>query len=171
MSFYQKSIEFQINNFLELYLSKGTIKRMKKEEQYLEYFGAENIKYTRQNSNIYLRCEHNNNEFKIPIPFEFPFRSPTTFYVNNLNYRNILRFNKDTFVSNELKKLNIDCLCCTTKLCNNNWSPVIKFFNFIEEYYNNKKLILKLCNKYWFSKFCNNNNIILEIEELILSFI
>ena len=166
-----QGIEFSIEDVIELYLSKPCIKRINKEKQFLEHFGVSNMKLTRLSSIVYLRFEYNNILFKVPIPYEYPFRAPATLYVNSKSYRDLLCFPKDSFVGQELKKYNISCLCCTTKLCSQNWSPAIKFFNLVEEYFKNKRFILNLCNKYWFSKFCQQNNIILEIELLILSFI
>lgn len=166
-----QGIEFDVGKVIELYLSKSCIKRVNKEIQLLEHYGTKNIRLTRQNSIIYLRFEINNLKFKIHVPINFPFRAPGYIEINDKNYREMLVFKNNKFINNELTKINIKCLCCTSKLCTNNWTPTIKIYNFIEEYQKNKKLILNLCNKYWFSKYCQENNIILEIEELILSFI
>ena len=39
------------------------------------------------------------------------------------------------------------------------WTPTIRIFNIINEYENNKILINTLFNKYWFLKYCQNNEI------------
>jgi hypothetical protein len=81
--------------------------------------------------------------YKFVIGRNYPFIAPTVF-LNNHTYKKLLA-SKTKYEVNNLKKLyNIDCLCCVSLTCTNNWSPREMLHNIIDEikYYKKIKKVL-----------------------------
>ena len=97
---------------------------------------------------------------------DYPFRPPK-FFIDGKKYRDILCLN-DPILKGYLRKLNIQCLCCNTKLCHHLWVPCINLVNIVEEYVENRELISRLLKIYYVKKICEQNNIhCLELHDLI----
>lgn len=71
------------------------------------------------------------NEIKIMLPKNYPFHPPQVF-IQNKDYKYSLQCNSKR-ISNKLKQQNTDCLCCSTILCDNNWSPAFTIINIMNE--------------------------------------
>lgn len=70
-------------------------------------------------------------EIKITLPKHYPFHPPQVF-INNNDYKRSLQCHS-TKITHYLKQRNIDCLCCSTVLCDNNWSPTYTIIKIIDE--------------------------------------
>ena len=69
-------------------------------------------------------------EIEMKIPDMYPFRPPEI-KVNNKNYYHLLK-------TSNLRKINQPyCLCCSTIICNSNWSPSHGLMHIINEIYQN----------------------------------
>ena len=100
----------------------------------------------------------------------YPF-SPPKLYINNNNYSNMLCLKGDLY-SQLFKKMDINCLCCNSFFCNNNWSPAKKIIDIIEEYKYNKKIITNVIYKKHIKQILESKNILaLEIYEKICCYL
>jgi len=105
--------------------------------------------YSKDFNNINLIKENNNdivilrkkNEYKFVLDSTYPFNKPKFFYINDINYTKILRINNKKFLIYLKKIYGLDCLCCSSLNCNNNWSPCNRLYHFIEEF--NKNILIK----------------------------
>jgi hypothetical protein len=78
--------------------------------------------------------------YQFIISHEYPFRPPVTVSVNHIHFKRYLEV-KSPKTLNELRKYyNINCLCCGSISCNNNWTPAVDILRFISEYNNIKKV-------------------------------
>ena len=109
------------------------------------------------------------NIYKFIIDKSYPFKSPYAF-INNIEYYNLLKINSE-FINNELCKLDIKCLCCTTILCSSIWYPGKSILSVVEEYKKNKSIINKIIKKQYVIKICSQNNIPLELCDNISNYI
>jgi hypothetical protein len=105
--------------------------------------------YKENNNDIMIIKE--DNEYKFILDQNYPFRSPKYFFVNNINYKKKLCFINSKLLVYLKKIYGIDCLCCNSLFCNNNWSPGNRLEQIINEYNDNvliKKNIVKhyLCD-------------------------
>jgi len=71
----------------------------------------------------------NNKTFNIPK--NYPFVKPTIF-INNISYYSFLQTNSKRILQ-LLGKNKIDCLCCSTILCKDNWSPAYTIEKLLKE--------------------------------------
>ena len=91
--------------------------------------------------------------------FDYPFKPPTNLKVNNKDVRYSLMTRNIMYES--IKFFGINCLCCISVLCANNWLIGIKFTDIINEYERSLKLV-KYCDIY---RILKNNNIFDRIPE------
>ena len=84
------------------------------------------------------------HDFVIPINIRidnvkawYPFRAPTV-KIGIYDYKELLKVNNIS-----LKYLNIRCLCCSTLLCGNNWSPHKTIYDILIEVKNNLEIKLR----------------------------
>ena len=62
----------------------------------------------------------------------YPFKSPKIFYNNNTYFKFLMTNN--THITNILKKIKgMDCMCCHSFNCSNNWTPAITIDKIIDE--------------------------------------
>lgn len=107
---------------------------------------------------LYTRVNINNksNTLKFIIDYEYPFTCPKV-YINGNRYNDYLR-TKTSYESFHLKNTTgLDCFCCASITCQNNWTPITLICKIIDEiiYYRNirrnfanKILIKYIKNKY-----------------------
>jgi hypothetical protein len=107
----------------------------------------------------------NNIKFTAKLPSDYPFRAPNLF-INDISYIKILRLK-----TKDLKDMKIDCLCCKSLTCPNNWAPSKKVNDIIEEFFDNKKIIKKIIGKWFLTEICIKYNIALELEYYIGDFL
>lgn len=82
------------------------------------------------------------NIFKFELCKNYPFRPPQNVWVNGLHYKEIKQQLSPKGVA-YLKKYNgIECLCCNSILCANNWTPAIRIPYIINEM-QEKMIIIK----------------------------
>ena len=180
------------SNLTEYLFAKYLYKRLKKEEKdfdptiyYFNYVCNINLSDNESDSNnygdksyqkieIYKNC---NLAFSFIISLNYPFVPPTfQIYDSNkpskkIDYMSLIHNMNSDFFKTEIKKLGMNCLCNKTALCPGNWSPALRFSNLIAEYNTNRELVLLICNKYWFIKFCESRHICVDIIEYILKFV
>jgi len=92
------------------------------------------------------------NIFHFTISKDYPFVPPVEFAVNYKNYKKYLKIESSKTID-ELRKFNgINCLCCNTIACGQNWGPALKMQNYINEYYKIKKYRRNIINRLLASK-------------------
>jgi ubiquitin-protein ligase len=80
--------------------------------------------------------KENNTIYNFVISKNYPFEPPSV-YINNKNYGQFLRCpNKFLKILKYIR--GIDCLCCNSCICRNNWSPAMSMKHIIEEIGYNK---------------------------------
>lgn len=84
------------------------------------------------------------------ISKNYPFNPPKVF-INNKPYLHYLKITSDIF-RNELEKYtNTRCFCCSSLLCNTNWSPIKSIINIVDEFKNYRNI----CKKIYFNLIVN----------------
>ena len=107
----------------------------------------------------------NNIDFVFKLPIHYPFVPPELF-IGNSKYLNMLRIKLP-----ELKAKGIDCLCCKSLTCVNNWKPSKRIIDILDEFFNNKKLIKNIIYNRFLKGICIKHNIPLELEYYIGEFL
>ena len=98
-----------------------------------------NLEHTTGNQNnftftVTVVLEDGGDLYQFVLTNEYPFRPPATVTVNHVNMKKYLQVNSPKTL-NELREFyNIRCLCCTSILCYNNWSPSYNLLRFISEF-------------------------------------
>jgi ubiquitin-protein ligase len=124
---------------------------------FINNFESVNLSFTNDLDSLVLTIIDNNitpqfNTFSFVLPNEYPFRAPKVI-INGQSYISLLKFTSREKL-NVLKKItNLDCLCCNTITCNDNWSPALTFIDIISEIKENFKTIEKISLKIAFDKF------------------
>lgn len=143
----------QNNNFiLQMVQSKCISKRLNRELiSMYKLYDEVNIELN-QNSNeicvnVYEIVDNKKVWYKFAISPNYPFVCPSVF-LNNHKYKSLLA-SKTSYEITYLKKLKgIDCFCCSSLTCSNNWAPSSKLNDIINEikYFKKMKkdLILKI---------------------------
>lgn len=70
-------------------------------------------------------------EINILLPKHYPFHPPQVF-IKNIDYKRSLQCQSKK-ITHHLKRRNIQCLCCSTILCDDNWSPTFTIIKIIYE--------------------------------------
>jgi ubiquitin-protein ligase len=142
-------------------MNPSALKRLNKEiliiqEQLPDYevglmedpFFENNNNNNNNNKNKYLEViTPNYNRLIFTIPNDFPFKPPLGLTINGQNYRLLLKnmpkriyylyehpndvYYQEGAKISHYKKPN--CLCCSTLLCADNWTPVCKLYNVLNE--------------------------------------
>lgn len=124
----------------------------------------ENLKYTYFDNKISYVYKKNNYELSIK---KYPFAAPKHLKVNNKNVDYAYINNNYKFY---LKKyFKIECLCCESILCENNWNIHTKFSDISKEYEHNLYLIKCIKNFLLIEK--KHNEIPNEIKDIIMGFL
>jgi hypothetical protein len=77
--------------------------------------------------------------YKFIIKKYYPFTAPEVYY-KNVTYENVYKMSSQREI-NHLKILtNLECLCCSSILCSNNWNITLNFIDIINEINNYKKI-------------------------------
>jgi len=139
----QLNIKRRLINELVEFVNKGAY-------IHVEYINT-NIEFV--TITIVLKGEDNVYHFDV-IP-DYPFKPPKRFSINYKNYKHYLKIDSPKTL-HELKLYNrINCLCCHSISCGNNWSPVLRLKNFINEYKNIKKYRRNIINRLLAEKIIN----------------
>lgn len=76
--------------------------------------------------------QHNNRYYEFVLSLDYPFKSPKLI-INNKPYSHYLKIQTNQFKNALLKYNFIDCFCCETILCGNNWTPHYQITNILTE--------------------------------------
>ena len=128
-------------------------KRLQREINYIkekmsEYTILDEMQENESKREIYLHIiTPSQNELVFTLPYDFPFKPPQNLSVNGQNYRYLLKnmptriyylyYHPDEIYFKE-KSVNINynntnCLCCSSLLCADNWSPVNMVYHILNE--------------------------------------
>lgn len=92
-----------------------------------------NVKYKEKSIDVQLP-----NNIKMILGQHYPFHPPQVF-VNEMNYIRFLH-SPSARISLYLKRNNINCLCCSTIICDNNWSCSFTIIKILNEMNNTRKM-------------------------------
>ena len=102
--------------------------KMNFEEVFLKVYDASNIIILSIRENL----KRDRGCYKFEIDYDFPFTCPRVFF-NGHRYNDFLR-SKTLYENNNLKRrTGIDCFCCSSVTCQNNWNPVTFITKIINE--------------------------------------
>jgi len=96
------------------------------------------------------------------ITRDFPFNAPARVLINHRNIKSYFRIHSQKTLDELKMYYNINCLCCHSIACNNNWTPIYKLSYFIDEFRKVKKyrrdiinriLVKKIVEKYSLEQF------------------
>jgi hypothetical protein len=115
-----------------------------------------------------LIIEDNNDVFEITLHKSFPFKCPQKITVNGSPYSSILVCN-DPYRKKCLKMMNgVECLCCRSVMCNNNWTIQTRLKNVVNEIKENIEINKQLDN-YILNNPQDNDNVINDDIKNLLS--
>jgi hypothetical protein len=97
------------------------------------YTQCDNIRLTKCNNMQRLEVNVNNNVFVFELCYSYPFKIPLNVYVNGISYNEIMRIKDPAFIPYIKKYLGKECFCCSSLLCADNWTPVIRIASIINE--------------------------------------
>jgi len=133
---------------------------------YIEIITPNNNKLIFELSNNYpfkppiLLCNGNNYQYlikKMPFRVKYLYNNPNEMYYNENN--KFMNFN------------NSSCLCCSSLLCYDNWSPVCTLYNILEELNRHNILKNQIMNKLILKNIFDNFNLPLELIMVIYKFL
>jgi ubiquitin-protein ligase len=90
------------------------------------------------------------NFYSFHIPKNYPF-NPPKLIINGKPYLHYLKITSDIFKSELYKYSNSNCFCCSSLLCNANWTPVKSIINIIQEF----NTYRNICKKIYFILIVN----------------
>lgn len=118
---------------------------------------------------IYI-VKEDTHRIKIILCENYPFKPPVKLKINDIDYLNKLCYS-NKYLENVLKTKEIKCLCCSTMLCPNNWSPSKDLLKLMQEYFNNKDMVIKSIHTKYIDIIISKNNLPIKIKENILKYI
>lgn len=94
---------------------------------------TELVSLERKENSILIKVIKGNNIYNFDLQKDYPFKPPINIKYNGRDYKKSL-FNYSEKVQKILKKqYHMDCFCCNTILCHNNWTPAINTSHIINE--------------------------------------
>jgi len=125
-------------------ITKSTANRLKREyEELIKTSKDITIKYTNNHVIVFIisKIENNSlNVYSFTIPPNYPF-SPPRIVINGKTYQSILNLNSIRFKKVLRYLTGIECLCCHSYNCSDNWSPSLSLNRIIQE--SNKYMVIK----------------------------
>ena len=83
---------------------------------------------------ITIMLNGDNTLYQLNITKEYPFHAPSIVRINYKDYRfNYLKINSEKTLKELKEFIKFDCLCCSSILCPENWSPAIRLVKIIDE--------------------------------------
>jgi ubiquitin-protein ligase len=127
----------------------------------------------------------NYNRLIFKLPNNYPFKPPLSLECNGNNYRYSINnmptrikylYNNpgDIYFENKLinnKFSNIKCLCCTSLLCSDNWSPAYTLYNILDEITKHNDLKRHIMYKLMLKLIFYKLNFPLELVLIIFNFL
>jgi hypothetical protein len=122
-------------------------RRIKKEYQLIcDKYDESSIKYD-LNGKVYISFTISNTQYIFNICTNYPFTAPKA-YINGKSHSEFFRLPSNRFINILQYVSGLDCFCCNSLLCTNNWRCAItleKVINQLEEYKTIKyNIVLKL---------------------------
>ena len=84
------------------------------------------------------------NIFKFELCKSYPFRPPVNVFINGVHYNIIKKKMQPKGVAYLQKYKGTECVCCSSTLCANNWTPAIRIPYIINEIQDNLIIIKKI---------------------------
>jgi hypothetical protein len=107
-----------------VYWKKNTIRMRVVNEIGNLIFQCKSVKVETNSDEYTLFIENNNNFYKITLSENYPFKIPIDLYINDIPYKKYL-YITDIKIKEYLKLYyGLECLCCSSIMCANNWTPV-----------------------------------------------
>lgn len=102
------------------------------------------IKWNKENK-VIIEISNDNNNIKFILDESYPFSAPNAL-INNVNYNDFVKL--PSFRMKELlyKNFNKKCLCCSSLLHCNNWTPTRKFTVVVDEIITIQTFKKNICN-------------------------
>ena len=149
-------INEQLSNYLIPKLLSG---RLKKDcELLLDKGGTINIKNDIGNKNIIIELSRQEglyiNKYCFMVPLDYPFLPPKI-KINETEYINFCNIRSDRFVTALKYIKGIECLCCHSLTCVDNWYPGATLNNIIEEIRKTRKIKRGIVNTIFAEKIKN----------------
>lgn len=108
-------------------------KRLKRECNLMNNKFDEIIVDFSDQKNIYVSLVRKNNLYTFTIPFNYPFIQPTL-TINGFSQYHFFNLKSPRF-SQILKYVSgLNCFCCQSYLCRNNWSPGLTLDKLVEQF-------------------------------------
>jgi ubiquitin-protein ligase len=115
------------------FIQKAVKRRIKNECRLMtnncDYFKVE---YNLNGGNIYVTFFSNNYEYLFEVSQNYPFTIPKLF-INGIHHTDFFNLKTERFRKIIKYVANIDCLCCNSYLCYNNWAPSVTFKHIIDQ--------------------------------------
>ena len=97
------------------------------------YVQCNNIKIEKQQSNNIITLSFNGHTYHIELCPSFPFKTPEKIMVDGVDYSRIL-VASDPRMKPYLKNYTgTDCMCCSSLVCPDNWTPATRITSIINE--------------------------------------
>lgn len=128
-------------------------------------FQCNSVKFKIIDNEYIFNIEYNNNNYNILLHKDYPFKSPNRIFFNGIDYKQILSI-RELRISNYLKKYyGLDCLCCSSIICINNWIPTSNISHIINDINNTRRikkeiLLRMLCDTIKIKYNCEFLNIV-----------
>lgn len=84
--------------------------------------------------------QYDEDLYQFILSNEYPFRSPVTVSVNHIHFKTYLQVHSPKTLSELREYYKINCLCCSSIACNNNWTPSNNLLRFISEFNSTKRM-------------------------------
>jgi len=151
---------------------EGMLKRINREFNDLKQ-KYENINITYENdgpitvfnqNRIKITVKPDNNTLEFTFNDSYPFKEPKMTINGRNSIHNCYRTHTPVLLHEYTRLFGKPCMCCETKLCPSNWSPMLRLDNIIDEYKINKKIKRYLISYEWLLKINEANKFILPDE-------
>jgi ubiquitin-protein ligase len=118
--------------------------RIKREYEYLSIkYPKIIIKYNNilneVNLTVFETEKDDSFKYTFILTSSYPF-SPPKIYCNNIEYSNFLKLSSDRMHKYLQNITKLECLCCTSYICTDNWSLTLKLINVIDEIHDKRKI-------------------------------
>lgn len=97
------------------------------------YVQCNNIKLEKQQENHIITLGYNGRTYHIELCSSFPFKTPEKIKVDGVDYSRI-KMMRDVRMKPYLKKYTgYNCICCSSLVCADNWTPATRLASIINE--------------------------------------
>ena len=111
-------------------------------------YQVDNVNVVNINLNYIITITKFNYRIVITLPREYPFKMPSSVYVNGINYKTMLIMSEKRINEYLVKYYGHECLCCSSIMCPNNWTPMTNTAFIINEIFNTiqikKEILLRI---------------------------